>query len=71
MHNTPLNPPNLPVGAQMMPVANTRIYIWATEVPISVIFPDGIPIDRDAQLCGIYNWVKSYTGMPFEDVLEE
>lgn len=38
---------------------------------IKDIFPDGIPLDADKQKTAIYNWVKVYTGLPFEDVFEE
>jgi len=35
------------------------------------IFPDGsIPAGKDAQYTAIYNWIKEYTELPFEDVLE-
>jgi len=34
------------------------------------IFPEGIPMERDEQLTIIYTFIKAYTGLPFEDVLE-
>jgi len=38
---------------------------------VKTIFPEGIPMERDAQLKVIYSFIKEYTGLPFEDVFED
>jgi len=48
-----------------------ELYSWSPTFNIAEVFPDGIPLGRDAQLTQIYNFIKSYTGLPFEDVFED
>lgn len=58
-----------PIGAGSV---NSALYQWHVTNDIHLIFPDGsIPAGRDAQYTAIYNWIKEYTELPFEDVLEE
>lgn len=48
------------------------LYLWNVSMALTNIFPSGsIPAGRDAQYTAIYNWIKEYTGLPFEDVLED
>lgn len=61
----------LSVGGPYFPVIEPRLYCWEFLAPISTVFPNGIPLSEDEQKTAIYNWVKSATGLPFEDVLEE
>ena len=47
------------------------LYIWTHSTDIADVFPNGIiPAGRDAQYTAIYNWIKEYTQLPFEDVFE-
>ena len=50
---------------------NGRLYSFSHLNYARVIFPDGVPMDRDSQLTQIYNFIKEYTGLPFEDVFED
>lgn len=52
------------------PVVDSALYKWRAQFAITDIFPQGIPIGRDAQYTAVYNWIKAYTGLPFTDVLE-
>lgn len=53
-------------------VVSCSLYEWHVTMSITVIFPDGsIPAGRDAQYTAIYNWIKEYTQLPFEDVFED
>ena len=61
----------LTVGGPYFPIIESRLYFWEFIAPISTVFPNGIPLSEDEQKTAIYNWVKSTTGLPFEDVLEE
>ena len=48
------------------------LYTWHVALPITEIFSDGvIPAGKDAQYTAIYNWIKEYTQLPFEDVFED
>ena len=70
-HNSLENPSigyGSPVGAGTI---NCALYLWNVEMAITNIFPSGsIPAGRDAQYTAIYNWIKEYTQLPFEDVIE-
>lgn len=59
------------VGSSMSDVVDGRLYLWEAVFPITDIFPEGIPLGRDAQYTAIYGFIKEYTRLPFEDVLEE
>ena len=57
-------------GGSIEPAYTTRLYHWGFTFSIASVFPDGIPLDENEQKTAIYNWVKSYTGLGFEDVME-
>ena len=59
------------VGGSHFPIIEAKLYCWEFLAPISTVFPNGIPISEDEQKTAIYKWVKSYTELPFTDVLEE
>ena len=61
----------LSVGGPYFPIIEPRLYHWEFLAPISTVFPSGIPLSEDEQKTAIYNWIKSYTRLPFTDVLEE
>ena len=67
----PMPSPTLPIGAPIKNVYEPRLYRWNILADIVDIFPNGIPLDENAQKTAIYIWVKSYTGLPFEDVFED
>lgn len=54
-----------------LPIFNPKLYEWTASALISKVFPEGIPLGRDAQLKVIYTFIKDYTGLPFEDVFED
>lgn len=70
-HNVPMPPSTLPIGGVGIEVYGTELYRWQTQLAITDIFPDGIPLGENKQKTTIYNWIKGYTSLPFEDVLEE
>ena len=61
----------LSVGGSCLPIIEPKLYCWEFTAHISTIFPSGIPLSENEQKTAIYNWIKSYTRLPFEDVLEE
>lgn len=61
----------LSFGSPERPKYNGKLYGFSHLNYAKVIFPDGVPMDRDAQLTQIYNFIKEYTGLPFEDVFED
>ena len=70
-HNGAMETSTLPIGSASPNVFFTVLYSWETYAMITDIFPDGIPLSEDEQKTAIYEWVKSYTGLGFEDVMEE
>lgn len=68
--NSDIPTPSLPIGGCVLGIYSPCIYSWQAEFKISDVFPNGIPLGRDAQLTEIYRWVKDYTELPFEDVFE-
>lgn len=53
-------------------IVNCCLYQWSVVTNITDIFPDGsIPAGKDAQYTAIYNWIKDYTKIPFDDILED
>lgn len=52
-------------------VVESTLYSWHAQLPVDMVFPNGIPQGRDAQYTVVYNFIKQYTGLPFTDVLEE
>lgn len=69
-HNANMDTPTLPVGSASPEVFYTILYSWQTYAMITDIFPDGIPLSEDEQKTAIYNWIKSTTNLPFDDVIE-
>ena len=69
--NTPLATPDLPIGGATLSVFKPELYRWRGQFAISQLFPQGIPASPDDQMRTIYSFVKSYTGLPFDDVLEK
>lgn len=62
---------SLPVGGPYLPIVDSALYQWEFTAKISEVFPEGIPLSQNEQKTAIYEWVKSYTRLPFEDVLED
>ena len=52
------------------PTYHPELYAWSPILLIAQVFPEGIPLGRDAQLKQIYTFIKAYTDLPFEDVFE-
>ena len=48
-----------------------ELYRWEGIFRIETVFPSGIPLSANAQKTAIYNWIKTYTNLPFQDVFEE
>lgn len=71
MQGQRLETPYMQVGGPYNDYVNAVLYNWQFMARIRDIFPDGIPLDADQQKTAIYNWVKAYTGLPFQDVFEE
>ena len=63
--------PNLPVGGPSLAVYRSELYRWRGQFAIANIFPKGIPINPEEQMRTLYSFVKSYTGLAFNDVLEQ
>ena len=59
------------VGGPYLPIVDSVLYQWEFATKIADVFPSGIPLDENEQKTAIYNWVKTYTGLPFKDVLED
>lgn len=70
-NNVPMPSSTLPIGGVGVEVYGTELYRWQAQLAIIDIFPGGIPLDENTQKTAIYNWIKAYTNLPFEDVLEE
>ena len=68
---TPLEGTTLPIGCASSPMFETNLYEWDGTFMISDIFPSGIPLDANEQKTAVYNFIKSYTSLPFEDVFED
>lgn len=66
-----LENPTIGFGACGDNTVHSQLYTWEVQLAIADIFPNGIPLDPNDQKTAIYEWVKAYTGLPFEDVLEE
>ena len=63
--------PSLPVGGPSLDVYRSELYRWRGQFAIVDIFPKGIPINPDEQMRTLYSFVKFYTGLAFNDVLEQ
>lgn len=62
--------PTLGFGRPYRNTVECELYIMPFSAKAVDIFPNGIPIGKDAQYTAIYNWIKNYTQLPFEDVFE-
>lgn len=71
LDNTPLSASSLPIGGASLSVIKPELYRWRGQFAIAQIFPNGIPINPDEQIKTIYSFVKSCTGLSFDDVLED
>lgn len=70
MEGQVLENPSIGIGSGDS-LVNCCLYQWSVVTNITDIFPDGsIPAGRDAQYTAIYNWIKDYTKIPFDDILE-
>lgn len=49
----------------------TLLHVWTELMPASEVFPEGVPLSEDEQKQVLYEFVKTYTGLPFEDVFED
>lgn len=71
MELVPMTTPSLPIGGANKIAYETSLYVWQCQEAIASLFPNGIPLSEDDQKTAIYNWIKDYTKLPFEDVYEE
>ena len=62
--------PTLGFGRATYKMVDSELYIMPFDAPAEDIFPNGIPLGKDAQYTAIYTWIKIYTQLPFEDVFE-
>lgn len=47
-----------------------ELFHWRANFPVEQVFPNGIPLGKDAQYTAVYNFIKEHTGLPFADVFE-
>lgn len=47
-----------------------ELFQWRANFPVEQVFPNGIPLGKDAQYTAVYNFIKEHTGLPFADVFE-
>lgn len=59
------------IGGPAFQYVKACLWEWEFMFPVEEVFPYGIPISEDEQKTAIYNWIKDYTKLPFEDVYEE
>lgn len=60
-----------PVGGATAIAYSTKIRTWLATFKSADVFTEGIPLTETAQKDVLYALVKSYTGLPFTDVLED
>lgn len=70
MNNSDITEHSFQFGSASPNIRFTVLYSWETYAMVTDIFPGGIPLSENEQKTALYNWVKSYTGMPFVDVYE-
>ena len=70
LNNAPMPEPSLSIGAPVRGNYYTELYQWNAVAKIADVFPNGIPLDENEQKTAMYNWIKEYTHLPFEDVFE-
>ena len=61
----------IPIGGTPKIAYEPRLWHWEASFKTSDVFPSSIPITESAQKDVLYQLVKSYTGLPFVDVLED
>ena len=61
----------LTIGASENIAYSPVLYSWFNTVNAKTLFGSTMPLSTDEQKTVIYNWIKEYTGLPFEDVFEE
>ena len=61
----------IPFGGPSFDTYKNDLWTWAFMARIETVFPSGIPLSANAQKTAIYNWIKTYTNLPFQDVFEE
>lgn len=61
----------IPYGGSAEGYYRTILHNWLVQTEAQPLFPDGIPISESEQKDVLYQFVKDYTGLPFEDVFEE
>lgn len=71
LNGTSVENPSIGNYGSCKPTYNSELYSWTQILFISDVFPNGIPLGRDEQLKVLYTFIKGFTGLPFEDVLEE
>lgn len=71
LDGTKIEEPSIDGYGFCQPVYRPELYSWSPYFGIEEVFPEGIPLGRDAQLTQIYTFIKEYTGLPFEDVFED
>lgn len=59
------------VGGAVGMAYEPRLWHWEASFKTMDVFPNGIPITESGQKDVLYQLVKAYTKMPFEDVLEK
>nr|DAQ91117.1 MAG TPA: hypothetical protein [Bacteriophage sp.] len=59
------------VGGAVGMAYEPRLWHWEASFKTMDVFPNGIPITESGQKDVLYQLVKAYTKMPFEDVLEQ
>lgn len=62
---------NIGIGRPILAVYNGKLYEFIGLERVERLFPDGIPVSSDEQKTVLYNYIKSTSGLPFEDVFEE
>lgn len=60
-----------PIGGATAIAYSTKIRTWLATFKSADVFTEGIPLTESAQKDVLYTLVKSYTGLPFTDVLED
>lgn len=60
-----------PIGGATAIAYSTKIRTWLATFKSADVFTEGIPLTESAQKDVLYALVKSYTGLPFTDVLED
>lgn len=58
-------------GGPYMGAYSPCLWTWQTLFRATEAFPNGIPVTESAQKDVLYQLVKTYTGLPFEDVIED